>query len=78
MSILKERKSISYLCTQLQVRCTRLELLETVNWVAKENPSAAQDSEQAIALVHEWSDACGNPFGVRKRQLFKPEHIRKA
>ena len=47
-----------------------LELLATVHWVVKENPSAAQDSEQAIALVHEWSD--------RQRQLFKPEHIRKA
>lgn len=55
-----------------------LELLATVHWVVKENPAAAEDSEQAIALVHEWSDACGNPFGVRKRQLFKPEHIRKA
>ncbi|MEH2393997.1 MAG: hypothetical protein V7K21_20805 [Nostoc sp.] len=30
----------------------------------------AQDTEQAIA----W----GNLFGVHKRKLFKPEHIRKA
>lgn len=47
-----------------------LELLATVHWVAKENPKAAKDSEQAIALVHGWSE--------RKRKLFKPEHIRKA
>jgi hypothetical protein len=47
-----------------------LELLATVHWVAKENPEAAENSEQAIAQVHQWSD--------RKRQLFKPEHIRKA
>ncbi|MEH1905213.1 MAG: hypothetical protein V7L04_28510 [Nostoc sp.] len=33
-------------------------------------PKLARDTEQAIA--------CGNPFGVRKRKLFKPEHIRKA
>lgn len=47
-----------------------LELLATVHWVVKEDPKAAEDSEQAIALVHEWSD--------RKRKLFKLEHIRKA
>ncbi|MEH2295922.1 hypothetical protein [Nostoc sp.] len=33
-------------------------------------PKLAQDSEQAIALVHEWSE--------RKRYLFKAQHIRKA
>ncbi|WP_251959030.1 hypothetical protein [Nostoc commune] len=32
-------------------------------------PKLAQDSKQAIA--------CGNPFGIRKRKLFKPEDIRK-
>lgn len=47
-----------------------MELLATVHWVTQENPEAAEDSEQAIALVHEWND--------RKRKLFKPEHIRKA
>jgi hypothetical protein len=41
-------------------------------------PKLAHDSEQAIALVHESSDACGSPFDVAKRKLFKPEHIRKA
>ncbi|MFN6527285.1 macro domain-containing protein [Nostoc sp. ChiSLP03a] len=47
-----------------------MELLATVHWVASKESNLAQDSEQAIALVHEWSD--------RKRKLFKPEHIRKA
>lgn len=47
-----------------------MEMLATVHWVAQENPQAARDAEMAIALVHKWSD--------RKRQLFKPEHIRKA
>ncbi|MEM5838776.1 hypothetical protein AAHH59_10795, partial [Pediococcus acidilactici] len=45
-----------------------LELLATVHWVVKEDPKAADNSEQVIALVHEWSE--------RKRKLFKPEHIR--
>ncbi len=47
-----------------------MELLATVHWVATKEPNPAQDSEQAIALVHEWSD--------RKHKLFKPQHIRKA
>ncbi|HBE20460.1 MAG TPA: Appr-1-p processing protein [Cyanobacteria bacterium UBA11149] len=47
-----------------------MELLATVHWVAQENPEAAKDCEVAIALVHDWSD--------RKRNLFKPSHIRKA
>ncbi len=47
-----------------------MELLATVHWVAREDPKAAEDSEQAHALVHLWSE--------RKRQLFKPTHIRKA
>lgn len=47
-----------------------VELLATTHWVTQENPKAAEDSNEAIALVHEWSD--------RKRRLFKPEHIRKA
>ncbi|MHC5611684.1 MAG: hypothetical protein ACYTXA_11855 [Nostoc sp.] len=55
-----------------------MELLATVHWVATKHPNPAKDSEEASALVHKWSDACGNPFGVRKRKLFKPEHIRKA
>ncbi len=47
-----------------------MELLATVHWVSTKETTPAQDSEQAIALVHEWSD--------RKRKMFKPEHIRKA
>jgi len=47
-----------------------MELLATVHWVATKTANPAKNSEEAIALVHEWSD--------RKRQLFKPEHIRKA
>lgn len=47
-----------------------MEMLATVHWVTQEDPKVAKDSEQAIALVHGWSE--------RKRKLFKPEHIRKA
>lgn len=47
-----------------------MELLATVHWVATKYPNPVKNSEDAIALVHEWSD--------RKRKLFKPEHIRKA
>lgn len=47
-----------------------LELLATVHWVAMQDPNPAKNCEEAIALVHEWSD--------RKRRIFKPEHIRKA
>lgn len=47
-----------------------MEMLATVHWVATKHDNPAQDSEQAISLVHEW-----NP---RKRKLFKPQHIRKA
>ncbi len=47
-----------------------MELLATEHWVTQQNPLAAVDPEEAIAEVHGWSD--------RKRQLFKPAHIRKA
>jgi O-acetyl-ADP-ribose deacetylase (regulator of RNase III) len=47
-----------------------MEMLATIHWVATHNPRAALDSEIAIAAVHAWSD--------RKRQLFKPNHLRKA
>lgn len=47
-----------------------MELLATVHWVATKEINPAQDSEQAIALVQEWNE--------RKRNLFKPQHIRKA
>jgi O-acetyl-ADP-ribose deacetylase (regulator of RNase III) len=47
-----------------------MELLATVHWVVMENRQAAENSEKVIALVHEWN--------TRKRDLFKPQHIRKA
>jgi O-acetyl-ADP-ribose deacetylase (regulator of RNase III) len=47
-----------------------MELLATVHWVATKDDNPAQNSEQAISHIHEWSD--------RKRKLFKPEHLRKA
>jgi hypothetical protein len=48
-----------------------MEMLATIHWVAtKEDPQAAEDCEQAIALVQQWNE--------RKRQLFKPSHLQKA
>lgn len=47
-----------------------MELLATVHWVATKESYPAQDSEQAVRLVHEWSE--------RKRTIFKPQHICKA
>ncbi|MEW6499826.1 MAG: macro domain-containing protein, partial [Cyanobacteriota bacterium] len=47
-----------------------MELLATEHWVAQEDPRAATHPEHAVTGVHEWSE--------RKRQLFKPAHIRKA
>ncbi|MEG4805338.1 macro domain-containing protein [Microcoleus sp. ARI1-B5] len=47
-----------------------MELLATVHWVVSENREAAEDSARAIELVREWN--------IRKSELFKPQHIRKA
>lgn len=48
-----------------------MELLATVHWaIENEDPEAAKDSDRAIDLVQSWND--------RKRDLFKPQHIRKA
>lgn len=47
-----------------------MELLATVHWVTQEDNQAVEDVEKAISLVKEWS--------IRKRDLFKPQHIRKA
>ncbi|BAY06536.1 hypothetical protein NIES19_58190 (plasmid) [Anabaena cylindrica PCC 7122] len=33
-----------------------MELLATVHWVGTQETNPAQDSEQAIELVHTWSD----------------------
>lgn len=47
-----------------------MEMLATLHWVAMEDPQAAIDCDRAIEKVQEWSD--------RKRDLFKPNHLRKA
>jgi O-acetyl-ADP-ribose deacetylase (regulator of RNase III) len=48
-----------------------MELLATVHWaIENEDPEAAKDSDRAINLVQSWND--------RKRDIFKPQHIRKA
>jgi O-acetyl-ADP-ribose deacetylase (regulator of RNase III) len=47
-----------------------LELLSSVHWVMRENVSARESSEAAIAAVHKW-----NP---RKRRVLKREHLVKA
>ena len=48
-----------------------MEMLATIHWVAtKEDTQAAEDCEKAIELVQEWNE--------RKRELFKPSHLRKA
>lgn len=46
-----------------------MEMLATVHWVTMKYNDPAKDSEQAIMRVHEWNE--------RKRNLFKPQHIRK-
>lgn len=47
-----------------------MELLATVDWVARENPAARLDIEAAVEAVHTWNE--------RKRRVFKAEHIRTA
>jgi hypothetical protein len=47
-----------------------MELLATVHWVAQKEINPAQSDEQAVALVHQWSE--------RKHKLFEREHILKA
>jgi len=47
-----------------------MELLSTVHWVGKHAASPATSEDEAIRAVHAWSD--------RKREMFKPEHIRLA
>ena len=47
-----------------------VELLSTAHWVAKETPLAALDVEIAIASFRAWNS--------RKRDLFKPDHIKVA
>lgn len=51
-----------------------MELLATVHWVSRyggrQGESLATDADRAIELIHAW-----NP---RKRNIFKPDHIRAA
>lgn len=47
-----------------------LELLGSVHWVAKHEPSPARNSEEATELVHSWND--------RKRDSFPRQHIEVA
>ena len=47
-----------------------MELLASVHWVACHAQPPARDAEEAVHAIHEWDD--------RKRDLFKPEHIRIA
>lgn len=47
-----------------------LELLGSVHWVAKHEPSPARTPDEATSLVHEWND--------RKRGSFASEHIEVA
>lgn len=47
-----------------------MELLATVHWVSKENPSAASDVDIAIAEVQAWNS--------RKRIKMKPGHVKAA
>ncbi|MGH2367720.1 MAG: type II toxin-antitoxin system antitoxin DNA ADP-ribosyl glycohydrolase DarG, partial [Chloroflexota bacterium] len=48
-----------------------MELLATVHWVVvREDPRAAVDVERAVELAHTWN--------ARKRQTFRPDHLRTA
>ena len=47
-----------------------LELLSTVHWVIRNNPSINSDSEKVIHAFHNWNE--------RKKKLFKEQHIVKA
>jgi hypothetical protein len=47
-----------------------MELVASVHWIAHESPLAAEDPDEAIRLVHEWTP--------RKGRMFTPAHIRGA
>lgn len=47
-----------------------MELLSSIHWVARHADSQVQDADAAIAAVHAWNE--------RKRNMFKPAHIRIA
>lgn len=47
-----------------------MELLSSVHWVATHSDPPARSSGEAVHAVHQWS--------ARKRQMFRPEHIKVA
>jgi uncharacterized protein YwgA len=47
-----------------------MELLATVHWIARHDAAAVDDVERAIVGVANWNE--------RKRERFRPEHVRKA
>jgi len=47
-----------------------MELLSSVHWIAVHGDSPVKDPETAIAKIHNWN--------MRKRNMFKPDHIRIA
>ena len=47
-----------------------MELLASVHWVAVHGTPGARDADGAVQAVHSWND--------RKREMFRPEHIRVA
>lgn len=47
-----------------------LELLSSIHWVAVHRKPAAQDQDAAVEGIAQWNE--------RKRQMFRPEHIRLA
>jgi hypothetical protein len=47
-----------------------MELLASVHWVAVRAAPGVGDAEGAVQAVHSWND--------RKREMFRPEHIRVA
>ena len=47
-----------------------MELLSSVHWVATHDSEPAADPEAAVRRIASWND--------RKRQMFKPEHVRVA
>lgn len=65
----KHMERISYLIEGFETPYG-MELLSSVHWIVQEDPSIAGDIVEITTRVHAWNE--------RKRNLFKPEHIRKA
>lgn len=47
-----------------------MELLSSVHWLALHHEPSALDEESAISMLHAWTE--------RKRQMFRPDHVRIA